>query len=209
MISDSGLVPQFPLSLPASEERFRLLFAASMDGILLTSPDGRIFDANPSACSIFGRTRDELIAAGRKGLIDESDPILHRLIEERRMTGKAHGELRARRPDGTQFPIEMSSVVFRDTEGNDFSCIICRDISDRKKADAEREELISKLQKALSEVKELRGLLSICAACKKIRNESGAWELVETYIRKRSAAEFSHGLCPECMQKLYPGSNRR
>jgi CheY-like chemotaxis protein len=60
------------------------------------------------------------------------------------------------------------------------------------------------LEKALNEVKRLSGLLPICASCKKIRNDKGYWEEVETYIKERSEVEFSHGVCPECAQKLYP-----
>jgi PAS domain S-box-containing protein len=190
--------------IPDSEARHRLLFENSMDGILLTSPDGRIFDANPSACAILNRTREQIIAARREGLMDNSDPELARLVEERKRTGKAHGVLTALHPDGTTFPIEISSVVFPDTEGNEFSCIIFRDISGRKIAEAEREHLINELQGALSKVKLLSGLLSICASCKKIRNEDGQWEVLETYIRNRSAADFTHGFCRECLQKLYP-----
>lgn len=195
--------------VPDGEARYRLLFENSMDGILLTAPDGRIFDANPSACSILGRTREQIIAAGRDGLMDTSDPTLARLIEERKRAGKTHGELMARHPDGTIFPIEISSVVFPDTAGNEFTCIILRDITHRKRAQAEREQLITELQAALNKVKLLSGLLSICASCKKIRNEHGHWEALETYIRNRSAADFSHGLCPECLRQLYPQFSQR
>ena len=55
-----------PLHILDSEARYRLLFENSLDGILLTAPDGRIFDANPSACTIFRRTREEIIAAGER-----------------------------------------------------------------------------------------------------------------------------------------------
>jgi PAS domain S-box-containing protein len=197
----------FPLQfVPESEGRFRLLFENSLDGILLTSPDGRIYDANPSACALLGRTREQIIAATRADLVDTSDPTVARLVEERKRTGKAHGELIARHSDGTLFPIEISSVVFSDAEGNQFTCMMIRDISSRRRAEAEREQLIVELQEALSKVKLLSGLLSICASCKKIHNEHGHWESLETYIRNRSAADFSHGLCPECLQRLYPGS---
>ena len=74
----------------------------------------------------------------------------------------------------------------------------------RKQADEEREKLISKLQKALSEVKTLSGLLPICASCKKIRDDKGYWNHIESYIKNHSEAEFSHGICPDCAQKLYP-----
>ena len=60
------------------------------------------------------------------------------------------------------------------------------------------------LQKAMSEVKVLRGFIPICAGCKNIRNDEGFWEKIEVYIREHSEAEFSHGLCPECLKKLYP-----
>ncbi|MCK4672284.1 MAG: response regulator, partial [Candidatus Aegiribacteria sp.] len=61
-----------------------------------------------------------------------------------------------------------------------------------------------KLTKALAEVKTLSGLLPICASCKKIRDDSGYWEQIEEYITERSDTQFSHGICPECMKKLYP-----
>jgi PAS domain S-box-containing protein len=75
---------------------------------------------------------------------------------------------------------------------------------ERKRALEDREQLILKLQKALTEVKQLSGLLPICASCKKIRDDKGYWNQIESYIRDRSEAEFSHGICPECMKKLYP-----
>ncbi|HOD64687.1 MAG TPA: hypothetical protein PKO04_10525, partial [Smithellaceae bacterium] len=71
----------------------------------------------------------------------------------------------------------------------------------------EREKLIGELQNALQEVKTLTGLLPICASCKKIRNDQGYWEKIERYIGERSSVRFSHGICPECAQKLYPDLN--
>ncbi|MDA8138755.1 MAG: hypothetical protein M0036_08880 [Desulfobacteraceae bacterium] len=68
----------------------------------------------------------------------------------------------------------------------------------------ETEKINKDLQKALSENKELSGLLPICSSCKKIRNDGGYWEQIEGYIRDHSKAEFSHGLCPDCAIKLYP-----
>jgi hypothetical protein len=68
----------------------------------------------------------------------------------------------------------------------------------------EREKLIRNLQEALVKVKTLSGLLPICSACKKIRDDKGYWRQIESYIRDHSEAEFSHGICPDCMRKLYP-----
>jgi hypothetical protein len=59
------------------------------------------------------------------------------------------------------------------------------------------------LQKALASIKILQGLLPICASCKKIRDDKGYWKQLEVYIRDHSEADFSHGICPECVEKLY------
>jgi hypothetical protein len=68
----------------------------------------------------------------------------------------------------------------------------------------EREKLILQLQDALAKVKTLRGLIPICSSCKKIRDDKGYWNQIEVFIRDHSEAEFSHGICPDCMKKLYP-----
>ena len=60
------------------------------------------------------------------------------------------------------------------------------------------------LEKALQEVKTLRGIIPICSACKKIRNDDGYWNQIESYISQHSEAEFSHSICPDCAKKLYP-----
>ena len=171
---------------------------------MFTAPDGRILDANPAACRMFERTREEIISAGRAGLIDNSDPRLPGLLAERQQEGRAHGELNARRRDGSLFPVEASSVVFEDSEGRRRTCLIIRDISQRKIAEQERERLIRELQDALGKVKTLSGLLPICASCRKIRDERGDWHSLEIYIREHSEADFSHGICPACREKLYP-----
>jgi hypothetical protein len=68
----------------------------------------------------------------------------------------------------------------------------------------EREHLITELKDALERVKTLSGLLPICSHCKKIRDDEGYWQNVETYIAKRSDAVFSHGICPDCLNEFYP-----
>ena len=171
---------------------------------MLTAPDGSIIDANPAACRIMGRTRVEILQEGRQGLIDASDPRLAVLVAERQRTGRAHGELRARRKDGSFFPIEISSVVFQSPQGEARTCIIIRDITQRIASEAEHERLIQELQEALRSVKSLSGLLPMCASCRKIRDKEGAWHSLEAYIRNHTEADFSHGICPDCRRTLYP-----
>lgn len=78
------------------------------------------------------------------------------------------------------------------------------EINIRTAAEAERDKTIQKLQQAIDEVQNLRGILPICSSCKKIRDDKGSWSQIEVYIRDHSEAEFSHGICPECAKKLYP-----
>jgi CheY-like chemotaxis protein len=77
-------------------------------------------------------------------------------------------------------------------------------LMERKRAEEARKHLIAELENALAKVKTLSGLLSICAGCKKIRDDQGYWGQVEIYIQKHSEAQFTHSLCPECIKKYYP-----
>jgi hypothetical protein len=81
--------------------------------------------------------------------------------------------------------------------------VLYEDITDRKLAEREQVRLIRQLQEALANVKTLKGLLPICASCKKIRNDQGYWSQIEEYLQAHSDADFSHGLCPDCVHRLY------
>ncbi len=73
-----------------------------------------------------------------------------------------------------------------------------------KRSEEEQKRLVIQLQDALANIKTLHGLIPICASCKQIHDDKGYWNQIESYIRDHSEAEFSHGICPECMKKLYP-----
>ena len=72
---------------------------------------------------------------------------------------------------------------------------------ERKRLELQQKTLIVQLQEALEKVRVLKGLVPICSSCKKIRNDKGFWESVEKYIMEHSSAEFTHGFCPECIEK--------
>jgi len=79
-----------------------------------------------------------------------------------------------------------------------------QDITERKRIERERGKLVADLQKALAEIKTLRGILPICSYCKKIRDDKGAWTQLEAYLSKHTDASFSQGLCMECAKKMHP-----
>jgi PAS domain-containing protein len=115
------------------------------------------------------------------------DITKRRLIEEELHIHRNHLEWLVR-----ERTAEISSVNER----------LQREIVERKRAEMEKEWLIKELEDALSNLNTLSGLLPICAWCKKIRNDGGYWQQVDAYIAEHSNAEFTHGICPECAERL-------
>jgi PAS domain S-box-containing protein len=108
-------------------------------------------------------------------------------------------------PGGEEKWVSDCAIPLKDAAGQVYGTLgILQDISGRKRSLEEREKIIVDLQAALDKVKTLSDLIPICANCKKIRDDEGYWNEVESYIRKHAGVEFTHGICPECMRKLYP-----
>lgn len=135
-----------------SEARFRAIFYNSLDAQFLGDTTGRIFAANPAACQLFGYTEAEFIAHGRSLFIpDSDDPAVVNILEERRRTGKYRGEMTFRHKDGSLIVVEISSVIFTNTQQEEQAVLSMRDITQRKKAEQEKIEE----QKADQEQKEI------------------------------------------------------
>jgi PAS domain S-box-containing protein len=107
-------------------------------------------------------------------------------------------------PGGAKKFFEIVASPFLDEDGSFFGIIeSLRDITERRKLEDERERLIGELRDALAHIKTLKGLIPICAWCKKIRDDRGYWKAVEEYIKERTGADFTHGICPDCLKKSY------
>jgi PAS domain S-box-containing protein len=169
--------------------------------------DGTVVSWNAAAERLYGYTAAEILGRSVSILVPPYRP--RDLIEVFEMAARgerveAFETIRVRK-DGT--PIEVSLVVspIKDASGRVVGASsVGRDISRRKEEERERLRLIEELTEALSHVKTLSGLLPICSSCKKIRNDQGAWQQFDVYVREHSQVEFSHGLCPECGVRLYP-----
>lgn len=186
------------------EQLFRSLFEENYSAMLLIDPDsGAIVDANPSACAFYGYPKNVLTAMHIIEINTLSQAEVFKEMEKAKSEKRNYFDFRHRLADGTIREVEVYSGPIT-IGGRSMLCSIVHDVSARKAVEREKESLIEKLQKALSEVKTLRGFLPICASCKKIRDDKGYWNQIETYIREHSEAEFSHGLCPECARRLYP-----
>ncbi len=190
--------------IEAKEEKAKTesIIAAIGDGISIQDRNLDIVYQNRIHISFFGDHLGEKCHRAFRRLEDPCDPCpllssfkdgdIHTTeLAKSGMTGTSH--------------FEVTTSPLRDAAGEIVAGIeVARNIDRRKGMEKEREDLIHDLKDALANIKTLRGLLPICAACKKIRDDRGYWNQIESYIRDRSEAEFSHSICPDCAKKLYP-----
>src|SRR4051812_15919754 len=106
-----------PIAPEALSSAYVSMFEHSIDGFLLTAPDGQIFRANPRACELLGLSEEQIAGRGREGIVDRRDPRWAEAIEIRSRTGAYRGVLHVQRGDGTSFPAEFSSALLPDGAG--------------------------------------------------------------------------------------------
>lgn len=119
--------------------------------------------------------------------------------------GKVHTGEKIRRTEEGERHLEVTATPLRDATGAiKAAVLLSRDMSRHKMEEKSREHLIRELQASLSKTKRLNGLLPICSYCKKIKDENGAWQQLESYLRSHAEVEFSHSICHECGEKHHP-----
>lgn len=190
-------------------------------GIVTTDLQGIVQTFNPAAERLLGypaaelvgketpmRWRDPQEIAARaedlsRKLGVEVKPTFESIAKKVQFDSVDEGEWTFIRKDGSRFPslLVVTQLGGRNDEVKGFLGVF-RDISERKKSEAERERLISELKNSLAHVKALSGLIPICAWCKSVRSDTGYWQSVEQYVRSHSEASFSHGVCPNCAAKF-------
>ena len=189
-----------------SEERFHEFMNNSPALAFIKDEYGRYVYVNQKVVSSFqipeggwiGKTDAEIFATHTAQTLEENDlSVLNdgitREIEELVPTrdGKSHYWL-------------SHKFLLRGSDGQRQIGGLAIDITGRKAADQERERLLSELKEAVSAVKTLKGLIPICASCKNIRDDEGYWKQIEFYLCEHSELEFTHGICPSCLERLYP-----
>lgn len=194
------------LKIKNEEEKFSRAFHCSPYAIALTRlSDGRIIEVNEAFEDTTGYSHAEALGQTTLDLrIWQSKEDRDDVISELSTGGSLQNmekEFRTKAGE-TRTALVSAGIVTINHEKSILSSIV--DITDRKRSEEERGRLISKLQSAVSEIRTLSGLLPICAHCKKIRDDNGYWQQIESYIQEHSEAEFTHGICPACVRELYP-----
>ena len=180
------------------------ILSTSSVGVATYSSDGRTTFMNDAIPRIIGGAKDQVLSENFRqleswkasGLLNDAEEALSTGAEKMRQVHIV-----------TTFGKEvwLDCHLRRFKSGDEYHLLLTiNDITSLKLAEQDKEKLIEDLREALSKVKTLSGFLPICASCKKIRNDKGYWEQIESYIRDRSEAEFTHSICPECARKLYP-----
>jgi len=161
------------------------------------------------ALELTGYHPEELI--GREGLVfgdlihPEDSPYIDKQVTESSELGKRFRlQYRIRHVDGSyRWVWEQGILVECGENGGMLEGFIC-DISEQKRLEEEKDQSVVKVKKVLKEMKTLQGIIPICSCCKKIRDNGGSWQQMEAYIKNHTEADFSHGICPECIQTHYP-----
>jgi PAS domain S-box-containing protein len=209
-------------ALKGSEQRLADIIDFLPDATLVIDREGKIIAWNHAMEAMLGVKAKDMLGKGNCEyaipFYGERRPILIDLVTqpqeeidkryahmEKRPGGVLMGESYIPNLKGGEFYFFGAAAPLYDQKGNLVGAIECiRDITERKRLEEEREKLIRELQDALANIKTLHGLLPICSYCKKIRDDKGYWNRIESYIQDHSGAEFTHGMCPECLKKLYP-----
>lgn len=204
--SQVALCVQHEEALRESEETYRALMNATTETAILLDPMGRILAINETGALRIGKPPRDLLGVCVYDLLSRPVADTRRAkIEDVVRTGRPV-RFEDRRGD-LQFDSVINPVV--DPGGKVARlAVFATNTTERKRVEAEREKLIAELQDALAKVKALSGLLPICASCKKVRDDGGYWKQIEEYIRTHSEADFTHSICPDCMEKLYSHYSR-
>lgn len=202
--------------LRASEESYRSVMMAVPDPVVVYDIEGRVQYINPAFTRFFGWSLDEL-AGERIDFVPEScrEGTLSKIKETIDHGVCTAFETQRYNRAGDLRDVCVSAANYRDDAGTPLGIVVnLHDISEQKRTEMELvkhrehlEELVkartAELEESLARVKTLSGLVPICSACKKIRDDQGFWNQIETYVEDHSEALFSHGLCPDCTHDLY------
>ncbi|MCP4749448.1 MAG: PAS domain S-box protein [Proteobacteria bacterium] len=187
--------------LKDKQQTLSAIMNASPDTIALHDTEGTFLDCNETLARRHNRPKAEIIGSNLFEMVSpEVAKARRRQFEKIVETGKP--QRNEYELDGVWLDVSGFPIFNEEGKTTRIACII-RDVTEYKQAAAERERLIAELKSTLDEVKKLSGLLPICASCKKVRDDKGYWNRIESYIEKHSEAQFSHGVCPECAEKLY------
>lgn len=196
-----------------AEDQLRQLSRAveqSPVSIVITDPTGAIEYVNPKFVEVTGYALEQAMGKNPRILKSgEKSPEAYSEMWRTLTAGKEwRGEFHNKKANGDLYWESASISPIRDAAGHTTHYVAVKeDITARKQTEAERERLVEDLQKALAKVRSLSGLLPICAGCKKIRDDKGYWSQVESYLQEHSEVTFTHSLCPDCVNKLYPELN--
>jgi len=187
-------------------QKFERLFLGNPAPMAISSfPDRRFLEINKAFLKTLGYEPGEIIGKTTADInLTPNQDDLDQASEMMNSYGSLHNlEMQVKAKDGS-LHTGLFSGEFIESQGQKFFLTVMIDITQQKVAEQKLENSIVELKSALEQIKTLQGILPMCSSCKKIRDDKGYWEQVEWYIGRHTDAQFSHGICPDCKDKLYP-----
>lgn len=192
--------------LRVSEANFRVLLDESSDPIFSFEPDGTYRYVNQAFASGVRKTREQIVGHRIWDVFEPAEAEKrYAVLKEVFDTGKTKVfEVRVPRPDGDlYFLTTVQPVLGARGEVTSAMCS-SKDITDRRRMEAQLQERLVALEDALAHVRRLQGIIPICAHCHNVRRDPETWQGLDKYVAEHSDARFSHGICPDCIAKYYP-----
>jgi len=178
-----------------------LLLDSLADGVLVVDARERILESNPAARAMIDGLTANSVGAAAGGILGLWTELRRACVPD----GPAQFELRLQKSSLPVF-LEVRAMPLRDDRQRFIGhLLLLRDVSERHRAEAAREALITDLRAAIGQVRTLSGLLPICSSCKKIRDKAGLWHPLDSYLTRHTEAQLTHGLCPDCAKRYFPG----
>jgi len=174
------------------------------DAIAILDSSGKVLYVNLAFGEMLGCTRASLNEVGVCHVYSDC-AVGANIVRQTLQASTWEGDVEVRGRDGSSIQAHHRATPVYDEDLELIGAfLVFTDITERKQAEREREELIQRLEQAIKEIKTLSGLIPICASCKNIRDDEGYWTHLETYLQKHSDAQLSHSICPDCQARLYP-----
>jgi PAS domain S-box-containing protein len=200
--------PGSPHEMANAKDALRIVFDAvdsSVAGIVIANHAGNITYVNRAFLLMFeyseksevlGKDAATLFPGGDVKKFSDVEAIVD-------LTKEETGEFTVQDKTGSNFVVEVSTSPVKNSKGDILGRMASFvDVTARKQAEEERQRLVERLQNALENIKTLQGLIPICAWCKSVRDDKGFWHSVEEYLKEHSEAQLTHGLCPQCQERL-------
>ncbi len=194
-------------ALRKSEARYRRLVETADEGVWTLDASGKTDFVNARGAAILGHRADDLLGRGPADFVFPEDAATgHEEVAKNQRGEHQSQTFRMRHKLGHEVWVlaNTSPILGEDGASVVGAFSMFTDVTERRRAEIEREAQFKALEAALSEVQQLRTLLPVCSYCRRVRGDDDYWQHIEAYLTERAGSQFTHGICPDCADTHFP-----